>query len=227
MATAGTTERNFPDAEAQASALAATIAEAMREAVARRGTASLVLTGGSTPGLLYDRLAAMDLPWKRIEAILSDERWVHTGHPDSNERLVRERLMRGEAAWLGLVSLKSGAETPAAAVGEIEARLKTPPRPFDFVLLGMGQDGHVASLFPGAETPADSGVVSPAVAPDGVQRLSLTYPALADARRIALLIRGEAKRRVWRDAQAGRAPNLPISLLLARTQAPVEVYWAP
>ncbi|HTK36570.1 MAG TPA: 6-phosphogluconolactonase [Caulobacteraceae bacterium] len=227
MVIAGTTERVFADAESQAAAAADRIAGAIGE-----DGGDLVLTGGSTPGPVYDLLSKRSLPWDRVRITLSDERWVPPDHADSNERLVRERLLRGPAAAARFIPLKTGAPTPEAAVGTVAAALAAIRRPFSCVLLGMGDDGHIASLFPGDamdETlrPDGPDVVRPARAPNGTPRLSLTLAALLDSRLILVLIRGEAKRAVLRDALAGAAPHLPIAALLRQARCPVEVFWAP
>jgi 6-phosphogluconolactonase len=227
MATAGTTERIFTDAEDQAAAAADRIAGAIRE----RG-GDLVLTGGSTPGPVYDLLSKRTLPWDRVQITLSDERWVPPDHVDSNERLARERLLQGPAAAARFIPLKTTDPTPEAAVEAVAAAIAAMPRPFSCVLLGMGDDGHVASLFPGDATARTSradgaGVVCPARAPNGTPRLSLTLSALLDSRLILVLIRGETKRAVLRDALTGAAPHLPIAALLRRARCPVEVFWAP
>ena len=220
-------ERAFPDTDAQTAALAALFARAIGGAVAVRGAASLVLTGGTTPGPLYDRLSRLDLPWDRVQATLSDERWVPIDQDWSNEHLVRTRLLRGPAAALRLVGLKTDDPSPDEAVAAVEVRLATLPQPFDLVLLGMGEDGHVASLFPGEPPVAQDRQVMAAVAPNGIPRLSLTLAVLADARRIALLVRGPAKRALLADVRAGAAPHLPVAALVARARCPVEVFWAP
>jgi 6-phosphogluconolactonase len=203
----------FEDAAKAADAAAEAIAAAVAAGLSARGRASLVMTGGRTPGSIYDRLARLPLDWSRVWITLSDERCVPEDSPASNTRLLRERLLVGSAAGASLVPLGRVAEMP---------------RPFDLVLLGMGEDGHVASLFPGnpalaegmagrtptVNVPAGQGV-SPAE-----DRVSLSMPTLLDARQIVIFITGEAKRAmVQRD-------GLPVSAVLAGP-APVRVIWSP
>lgn len=215
---------NHPDSGALADAAAAAIALELEAALKARGTASLVATGGRSPGPVYDRLARMDLPWREVSVTLSDERCVDAGTPDANIRQVRDRLLRGRAAGARVLPLWPALPETLEAIGAL--------RPFDVVMLGMGEDGHIASLIPGdpglvdalttddlvREVPA--GLGSPPVA-----RITLTLRALRDARAIFLLIAGEAKREVIRRAGAGE--DLPVGRLLSQATAPVRIFWQP
>jgi 6-phosphogluconolactonase len=215
----------FPTAGAAAEAAAFGIARRLAEGLKTHGRASLVATGGRSPGPVYDRLArSPGIDWARVVMTLSDERCVPADDPASNARLVRERLMKGEAAKAHLLPLWPEPE-PAA----LEALL-----PFDAVLLGMGEDGHVASLIPG--DPGLAAAMDPGSArltvsvPAGlgkppVARISLTLAALLAARAIFLLIAGEAKREVVAQAQAGA--DLPVRALIAQPRVPVRVLWSP
>jgi len=208
-------------AEAAAHGVAARLAEGL----AARDRASLVATGGRSPGPVYDLLRdAPGIDWARVAVTLSDERCVAAEAPEANVRLVRERLLAGPAASARLVPL-----WPRPDAAEIAALL-----PFDAVLLGMGEDGHVASLLPGdpglarnldprgtaltAEVPA--GLGSPPLA-----RVTLTLKALLAARAIFLLIAGGTKREVIGRALAGE--DLPVRALLAQADVPVRVLWSP
>lgn len=194
----------FDSAEAAADAACAAIAQRLRAAIIDRGAAHLCVTGGSSPGPVYDRLKDVDLDWSRVSVTLSDERWVDTASPDSNARLVRERLLQGRAAAARFVCLK-GEETDPVH-GAWVADLKVAPlEPFDAVLLGMGADGHICSLFPGNPVleqglnPAGARLVlhTPAGEPSPAQdRVTLTLPALIYAGLILILISGKAKRAI-------------------------------
>lgn len=225
----------FPDAPATAEALALVVAERLREGLAQRGRASLVIPGGSTPGRVFDRLAQAELDWSRVHVTLNDERWVAPDDPASNEHLVRSRLQIGRAAAARLVGLKTAHASPEDAVGEVERRLAAVARPFDVMLLGMGEDGHTASLFPGsaglkASLDGDGAEVQAVQAPGArgsAARITLALPALLDARFTALLISGEAKLATLARAQAGEdALELPIRAILRRARSPVHVYWS-
>lgn len=194
----------FDSGAAAADAACAAIAERLKAAIIDRGAANLCVTGGSTPGPVYDRLKDADLDWARVSITLSDERWVDTASPDSNARLVRERLLQGRAAAATFVCLK-GEETDPVH-GAWAADLKVAPlEPFDAVLLGMGEDGHICSLFPGSPVleegmnPAGSRLVlhTPAGDPAPPQdRMTLTLPALIYAGLILIYVTGPAKRAI-------------------------------
>ncbi len=195
--------------------------------------ASLVVSGGSTPKPFFEHLSRRVLAWDRVRITLADERWVGADHEASNERLVRRHLLVAEAAVATVVGLKTPEATPEEGCEACEQALAQVTRPFDVVILGMGGDGHTASLFPGAPElaagfdPASGRTclaAHPATAPH--PRMSLTLPALLDSRRLVLHITGESKRRVYAQAlEPGPAQELPIRAVLASDR--VEVWWAP
>jgi 6-phosphogluconolactonase len=225
----------FESSDALAHALAAQIAASLVAAVAARGLASLVVSGGKSPLRLFELLREEKLDWSRVCIALADERWVDTNDPDSNEKLVRDHLLRGPAAAARFHGLKNGAPTPdmgAVSAWETFARV---PRPFDALVLGMGDDGHTASLFPGS--PNLPRALNPAAvagcvgmwAPVAPQpRLSLNLSALLDSRRVVLLISGAGK---WRTFLAASAPgpveDMPVRAVLRQTRTPLQVMWAP
>ncbi len=227
--------KTFPDRQRLAAALARRIADLLTEAVRRDGRAGLAVSGGSTPAALFDQLSQRDLPWENVVVTLVDERWVNPGDPDANECLVRTRLLRGRAADAVFVGLKTPAATAEEGQAACEERLAQVPRPFAALVLGMGTDGHTASLFPGAvELPAaadpETRRTCVAVTPPGAPhaRLTLTLPVILDAGRIFLHITGEDKRRVLQKAlQEGPAEDMPIRFILRQQTTPLEVYWAP
>jgi 6-phosphogluconolactonase len=223
-------ERRFDTIESAARALAGDLAGVLRDAVSDRGRALLAVSGGRTPRHVFERLSAARLDWTRVTITLSDERWVPPDHPDSNERLVRAYLMQGEAAAATFIPLFGGEDTPRAGRAACEARLAPLALPFDAVYLGMGGDGHFASLFPGdpAVEVRDGRCV--AVPPRGqrVARMSLTAPTVLNARRIFLLFTGADRHATYVEAkQAGSANALPLRLVLRQDTAPVTVLIAP
>lgn len=222
----------FGDADALEAALCATVAGQLRLGIASRGEASMVVSGGRTPHGLFARLAATRLAWDRVTITLADERWVAADHPDSNERAVRARLLRGEAATARFIPLFNGAPEPWAGLERAHAALAQLRRPFDVVMLGMGEDGHTASLFPSAgRLAAPSAVatpdcigVRPATAPH--DRVSLTAAALLDTCLITLHFTGSGKWPVLCEAlKPGAVDALPIRAVVQQDEVPCHVFW--
>jgi 6-phosphogluconolactonase len=187
-----------------------------RAAVAARGRFSLVLTGGSTPKGLYQRLAADGVlrarfPWPQTAVYWGDERHVPPTHPDSNYRMAHEALLAHvpiAASSVHRIRAEAADAADAAASYEEEvraARAADPDGLFDLVLLGMGADGHIASLFPGSPLLHDAPtlVAAPWVPALETHRLTLTPPALLGARAISLLVTGESKAEAVRDVLEG------------------------
>ena len=212
----------YPTPDALADAAAGAIAAQLDEALRLRARAGLVVTGGRSPGAVYDRLASGGPDWSRVIVTLSDERCVPADDPAANQKLVRERLLQRQGKRAHLLSLWPEPEPAALAA----------LRPFDAVMLGMGEDGHIASLIPGdpgledALTTADTVRLVPAgLGKPPVPRITLTLSALLDARAIFLLIAGETKRGVVQRALAGE--DLPVGRLVSQSKAPIRIYWTP
>lgn len=231
--------QTFDDRPAMTQALADAITIRLEEAIAARGVASLIVSGGTAPKPLFETLAQRDLPWEKVMVSLADERWVDPASPDSNERLVRTTLLTGRAKHARFVPLKTRHALPAQGEHECEAELAAVPSPFDVVVLGMGEDGHTASLFPGADKlvaalDMSSGrqcqAITPKVLPSNAPypRMTMTLPRLLDSRWIALLLAGREKLDVYRQAQAGEnVADMPVRAVLRQDRTPVVTYWAP
>lgn len=229
------TEHFFCSRGALCEHLAGNVAARLNAGLATRTRGSLVVSGGSTPIPLFRRLRTLALPWSRIDITLADERWVPSDHKDSNERLVRQELLQQYARYARMTPLKTRHATPEEAVDVCEARLQRFTRPFDVVILGMGTDGHTASLFPHAPSlEADRAeddrrlctTGRPQSAPH--PRISLTLAALLDARHLILHIEGKEKRQVYDRARQGVDTRaMPIRAVLNQQQVAVDVYWAP
>lgn len=212
--------------------LAGRIETRLRRALLERGAASLVMSGGTTPKMLMELLARADLDWSRVWVTLTDERWVEEDNPASNARLVRTCLQQHYAEPLRFVSLKTDAAEPEQAVDEVSRRLRDMPRPFDAVILGMGADGHFASLFPHADALAtgldeSSGVevIAAVGAADNLPRLSLTLAALLDAHYLSLLIDGDTKAATLKEAMVpGSTGVLPIRAILHHPRAQLDIH---
>ncbi|HEV2364838.1 MAG TPA: 6-phosphogluconolactonase [Caulobacteraceae bacterium] len=213
-------------------AVAQAAADAMAMALGDGGT--FLATGGSTPGPAYDRLARLPLPWNRIRVAPTDERFVDPASDDSNEHLIRSRLLVGAAAEARFTPLRRGGSTPeadaAAAEPEIAALL-----PAAGMILGMGPDGHIGSLFPHAQGLAEHldpngrrlcvGVDGSPDKPE-VPRISLTVRAFLACAAIVILITGEEKRALIEAVLAGNA-HAPVAAILFQHRAPVRILWAP
>lgn len=223
------TLHEYPDAEMLALALAKRLAADLRAALERRERALFVVPGGSTPGPVFDMLAAASLDWARVDLVLSDERWVPGDHPRSNSALVRGRLMQGNPAAARMIPLYLDAPTPDAAVLAQLAEGLAPALPVDVALLGMGDDGHTASLFPGApELAAALASDAPpmlATTPPGQPetRVTLTAPVLAGAFVTHILITGSEKRKALENARNADPMLHPVAVFLGAAQ----VHWAP
>lgn len=220
---------------ALAEALAASVAGDLRAAIDARARATLVLSGGTTPRRFLEALSRQALAWEAVDVTLADERWVSPDHERSNERLLRDTLLRGDAAAARFVPLyREDFPSPDAALETIAQDLATLPMPFDAVVLGMGTDGHCASLFPDGDLThealrADAGARVLAIrAPSaGETRITLTLPALAATRAMYLHIEGAEKREVLTRALAEAAPIAPIARVLAAAAATPEIFYCP
>ncbi|RBP05777.1 6-phosphogluconolactonase [Roseiarcus fermentans] len=214
--------RDFADGEALAPSFAAWTAERLRAAIAERGAALLVVSGGKTPERFFAALSAEALDWTRVAVTLADERRVPDLSPRSNARLVRAALLRNRATAAAFTPLADARLAPDQELAAASARLASLPLPADVVVLGMGDDGHTASWFPGAQglreamDPGARNLVAPIEAPDAPEpRLTLTGRVILRARAIALLIEGEDKLATLAEALAdGPAEAMPIRAVL-------------
>jgi 6-phosphogluconolactonase len=228
-------EHRFPDMHALVRALSGEIQVDLMEALSAREAASIVVSGGSTPGVLFDELCKENIEWNRVWITLADERWVDVAQETSNEKFVRARLLKEKAVAARFVGLKNPAPTPEAGAEWAWRALTRMPRPYDVVLLGMGTDGHIASLFPGSLGLAralDSSVAPACLAMNALAaphaRISQNLAALLDSRRIVLLISGEEKWAVYQRAKTpGSASELPVRSILHQQVTPIDIYWAP
>ncbi len=230
------TTHSFTDCDAQAVALAERVAERLRHALGERGHALLAVSGGSTPKDFFRPLAREKLDWSNVQGTLVGERWVPESDPRSNAQLVRQTLLQQQAATATFVPLYSDAPTPEAGLAATAARIDALALPFDAVVLGMGDDGHTASFFPGGDHLAEAldldghTRVLPMRAPGaGEPRITLSLPTLLQTRALYLLVCGEKKRDLLADARLGlgEARHYPVRAVLTQPRVPVAVYWCP
>lgn len=208
------------------------VALILSNAVEKQGYATIAVSGGSTPKPFFEALREKDLPWKHITVTLADERFVPPTSDDSTEKLVREYLLHKEAQFLSLAPLHAE-ETLEQATLRLNEELSRLPSLFDAVVLGMGGDGHTASLFPnhpdlrhGLESDAMCIAVHNSPKPPA-QRISLTANAIMDAKYVFLHITGEDKREVYyKAAETDDAQQYPISAFIHQKERPLVTYWA-
>lgn len=217
-----------------AEALAGHVADALRAAVKERGAASLAVSGGSTPARFLEALSRCALDWDKVVVTLVDERFVPPSSARSNEKLVRGKLLVNAARLARFVSLYHTADTAEGAAGRAQAGLALMPRPLDIVVLGMGTDGHTASLFPDADgldallDPDARDLVMPVHAQSaGEERLTLPLARIVEARLLILHIEGAEKRSVFETAMASGAKEPVSAVVSARAPLKLDVYWAP
>jgi 6-phosphogluconolactonase len=223
--------RVFPSAQALSAAAAAWVADELADSVSARGRASFVLSGGSTPRPLYELLAGQfknRIPWPGVHVFWSDERYVPHDHPLSNYRMVKGALLdHASIPPAQVYPMPTRFPEPQAAARDYETTVAhyfsgTPPV-FDVVLLGIGADGHTASVFPGSSAITSARFVMAVTAPaEQPSRLTLTLPVIASARRIGVLVTGAGKAAALAAALGGKS-ELPAAVL-ART-ASTAVWW--
>lgn len=209
------------------------VINSLSEGLDEKGKASMLLSGGSTPGPLYKALSDQQLNWQNVWFAPTDERWVEPDHADSNEKLIRETLLQNNAKVANYIGLKSDADDPFTGQEQTNSNISAMPMPFDIVLLGMGEDGHVASLFPGLkdtrEAMDDKSVnFCQGIRRGGsdVDRMTMTLNCLMKTKRIFLLFYGFKKLGVFEQAKLSKTDDLPVSYLLHQNHVPVSLYWA-
>ncbi|MBR2514951.1 MAG: 6-phosphogluconolactonase [Halomonas sp.] len=216
--------------EALAQQLAEAVFQALTDDLNHQERVLLVVSGGSTPVPFFQALAAKPLPWSRIDITLADERWVDEQSSDSNARLVREHLLQGSAADANFIPLTCNTKTPEEGVEEIAKRTAGLAWPASVVILGMGSDGHTASLFPdsqelGLALATDEPLVAVRTPSQPQPRITFAAGKLHQAYRHILHITGEDKRAVLASALSGDdVRQLPIRAFLS---CPLAIYWAP
>lgn len=198
----------------------------LQNTLAHKPQATLVVPGGNTPRYYLPALAKCKLPWDRITVTLSDERWVDVNDEQSNEHLVKQHLMSHLPANTRFVGLKTQHDNPFDAIDEIHQRLDRLPLPLSLTVLGLGEDGHIASLFPGMNPDLLSRhhcvAVAPPIAPS--LRVSLSLKLLVESEQIVLVVTGESKRRLLDRLNKNLDSKLPIVWLIRHSQATINFF---
>jgi len=226
---------NFSTSTELAVALADRVASELSVAVNERGQAVLAVSGGKSSQTFFHYLSRAEIPWENITITLVDERYVPVTSDRSNEKLVRDHLLQHAAAKARFIGLYNETFTTELAAFSAASRVDSLIRPFDVVILGMGEDGHTASLFPRGDrlkqaiNPESRALVLPIHAKSAAEpRLTMTLPVLVSARFIALHIEGETKLAVFEQAlMPGEDCDMPIRAVLKNASHPVQVYWSP
>lgn len=226
--------KSFDSPESLEQQLAERIAAQLQDAIDKRGTASLVVSGGRTPTGLFNKLSEKAIDWSEVFVTLADERWVAVDDADSNENTVRQCLLKNRAANAKFRGLKNMFASAAAGVDMTTEQLANFPRPFDVVILGMGNDGHTCSWFPCAapaqldtalNTDALLCAVQPQTAP--YERITFSRRAILNSRQIYLHLVGEQKLDVYKKAlESDDIKAMPIRAVLAQHTTPVDVFWS-
>ncbi|WP_442109374.1 6-phosphogluconolactonase [Pseudomonas sp. NUPR-001] len=228
---ANVTAHDFSGAAQLAEGLAKDVAARLNAAIAAKGQATLVVSGGRSPVAFFQALIQQPLDWSKVLVTLADERWVPVEHADSNAGLLKRHLLTGKAAKASFLSLyRPAASLEAAAVEADQALAKLTA--IDVLVLGMGDDGHTASLFPNSPNLSEgldrhsSRRCLPMLAPSVPhQRLSMTRALLAQAGFTVLSVQGPGKLATLRAAlQGSDIAAMPIRAFL---QDPLDIYWCP
>lgn len=218
-----------------AAKLADKVAETLSATISARGSASIAVSGGSTPKAFFGELSSRAIDWAKVTITLVDERFVPIENPRSNHQLVKDNLLKEKAAAATFIPLYHEAATVQEAAAIVTEKTKGICNPFDVAIVGMGGDGHTASFFPGGNNLATAldpktprGVMTMEAEGAGEPRLTFTFSSLQDAKLLVLHIEGDSKKDVLAKAEGpGDEMEMPIRSFLRRAASTVEIYWAP
>jgi 6-phosphogluconolactonase len=233
-------EHFFTDRESLFKALLEECVSSLNLSIKKFGQATLLVSGGSSPKPLYQQLSQQVLEWSKVNVALVDERWVDFDNAASNEQFIHKNLLQGPASKAHFIAMKNQCSSAEHGQPSCERQYQQMLQPFDFTILGMGSDGHTASLFPAAQGLAEALDVNHSalcaaitanaseVTGEFTERMTLTLSGLMQSRKIVLLITGDEKLAVYKNALASNDALLfPVSAVLNQSKIPVDVYWAP
>ena len=220
------------NSESLASDLSQSISEILIEAIRKRGRASMAVSGGSTPIPLFKNFSLINIDWTKVDLTLVDDRWVDSKNTYSNELLVRTHLIKNKAAMVNFFPLKNDSETAVEGQKISEEILKNITLPFDIVVLGMGADGHTASLFPCSEELYDAmdlnnpnKLISTSPKTASYERISLTAKVIIDSKNTFLHLNGSSKLHTLESAMEYKdSSKMPIYAFLENG---LSIYWSP
>ncbi|TGE84083.1 6-phosphogluconolactonase [Pseudoalteromonas sp. KS88] len=232
------TEKFFDSKEALTAELSASLEQSLVSGIKNDGRAVLMVSGGSSPAPAYKHLSNLELDWDNIDVAMVDERWVDVEHEKSNEAFIKGTLLQNHGAAANFITMKNAAETAEQGSKECEKAYQQLKQAFDVTILGMGPDGHTASLFPHAQgleqglTTSQLVCAINAIESDVTgtitERMTLTLSAIAQSKVVKLLISGEEKLAVYKAAKAGGdVDDMPLRAVLNHPTINIEVYWAP
>lgn len=214
--------------------LTESVSTLLEQAIKLKGKASIAVSGGSTPKGFFKLLSHCDIDWAKVTITLADERWLPMDSKDSNTRLVYENLLQNKASAATFFHLKQGDVLSDETLNELNVAVHATLLPFDVLILGMGEDGHTASLFPCSEQ-ISQGLMNksnalvrilPTTAP--YQRISFSFSALSQSKNVFLHLCGEKKQQVLSQALQGKNIFImPIRAFLHHNTVNTRIYWAP
>lgn len=222
----------FKTSEELADILSKNIAGQLQEINERRGGSSLVVSGGNTPKTLFKKLCRMDIDWAKVSVSLSDERWVDPTHIDSNEKLIKEYLLQDKAKAADFVGMYYEGYSAKRAQSTCSEGLESRLWPIDVMVLGMGEDGHTASLFPNNPRLQEAFYLNKeelciAIDQKPYNRMSLTLDAILSAHHLYLHFEGVKKFKVYQEAIASdNMYDMPVRSILHQNLKQLEVYYA-
>jgi len=232
------TEKFFNSKDELTAALALDIEQRIVAGIKDDNRAVICVSGGSSPKPAYQHLSKLPLAWDKVDVVMVDERWVEPSHDKSNETFIKQTLLQNEAEKANFLPMKNSQSSAFEGQAECESAFKTLKQPFDITILGMGPDGHTASLFPHAQglenaLSTDNLVcaieaIKSDVTGDITQRMTLSLHGIKQSKVIKLLISGEEKLSVYKQAKVGgNVEDMPLRAVLNQTDVEVQVYWAP